>query len=824
MGKPPSFVFLIISLNCFISSLAWIDTNITIDKSALLVLKSFITSDPYDFLSTWSLSSSPCNWVGVSCNTRQGRVRSLNLGGMDLKGTLTPQLANLSFLVELDLSSNNFYGQIPRELARLRRLKLLNLSCNDFHGQVSTWIGDLSTLEHLNIRNNSFEGFIPLTLFNLSRLETLDWNNNLIEGTIPIEVGRLECLKILQLLGNKLLGIILQMISNLSSLELLSLSYNTLSGNVPSIWHQCKELADLVLGDNIFNRGVIPTDIGNLTNLQTLYLDNINLQGFIPKEIGNLVKLEVLDLGSNHLSGPITFNGMSLAYIFLEDNFFTGRVHFDHFFGENMSFIDMSSNLLQGELTSTICNASSLGVLNLSHNNFSGQIPRCIGSSTLAFYVLDLQSNSFYGSIPETFEVGNKLRTSNLNDNLLYGLLPQSLVHCNNLEVLDLGRNGIHDTFPHWVQNLKELQVLVLRENKLHGFIPNLNSKSNYAFTKLRVFDISNNKLSGPLPETYFKNFDAMKNREGEISLEYMGYNQSSNFGKYHDSIEVTLKGHDIHMEKVLTIFICIDISDNMFEGEIPISIGQLRALKGLNFSNNRLIGVIPNSIGNLRNLEWLDLSSNKLIGKIPIELINLNFLSILNLSRNQLEGCIPRGQQFETFTSDSFEGNKQLYGFQLMIPCNSNRERQPPLQSSSFEDRFEFGWKPILLGYVCGAFLGSTMFWIVIFTGKPQRLASLVDDPLKKRRRRPSFWSHLSAALSVIVSLNFLASRCFSASRLARTVALLLDASHFSPKFWLVFFFMLGIETAFSEIVIWVQTVAYNLSDSGFIDVVSSY
>ncbi|XP_054778383.1 putative leucine-rich repeat receptor-like serine/threonine-protein kinase At2g24130 [Prosopis cineraria] len=205
MKKSPSCVFLSFSLHCFISSSAWIDMNITIDKSALLSLKSLTTSDPYDSLSTWSLSSSPCNWVGVTCNTHHGRIRSLNLGGMDLKGTISPQLGNISFLVELDLSSNSFYGQIPRELVRLRRLKLLNLSYNDFHGQVPALIGDLSILEYLNIRNNSFDGFIPLSLFNLSRLEVFDWSFNKLSGIIP------------------------QTISNLSLLELLNMSHNTLA-------------------------------------------------------------------------------------------------------------------------------------------------------------------------------------------------------------------------------------------------------------------------------------------------------------------------------------------------------------------------------------------------------------------------------------------------------------------------------------------------------------------------------------------------------------------------------------------------------------------
>ncbi|KAF7841430.1 LRR receptor-like serine/threonine-protein kinase EFR [Senna tora] len=209
----------------FFINLACSKTSITTDKYALLSFKSSITFDPDDFLSNWSVSSSPCDWVGVTCNLRHRRVHSLNLVDLNLSGTISPHLGNLSFLVELDLSYNNFHGHLSKELVQLRRFKLLNLSSNQFDGEIPMWIGDLNVLQHLVLWFNNFSGIIPLSVSNLSKLETLDCTSDFVEGTIPLEIGTLTNLKILELGDNKLIGIISNVISNLSSLEQLILAY-----------------------------------------------------------------------------------------------------------------------------------------------------------------------------------------------------------------------------------------------------------------------------------------------------------------------------------------------------------------------------------------------------------------------------------------------------------------------------------------------------------------------------------------------------------------------------------------------------------------------
>lgn len=65
----------------------------------------------------------------------------------------------------------------------------------------------------------------------------------------------------------------------LPKLQVLYLGFNRFTGKMPSVWHLCKELTDLDLSKNMFSRGSIPRDIGNLTTLASIYLDEDNLEG-----------------------------------------------------------------------------------------------------------------------------------------------------------------------------------------------------------------------------------------------------------------------------------------------------------------------------------------------------------------------------------------------------------------------------------------------------------------------------------------------------------------------------------------------------------------
>ncbi|KAM2468272.1 hypothetical protein FF1_009962 [Malus domestica] len=170
----------------------------------------------------------------------------------------------------------------------------------------------------------------------------------------------------------------------------------------------------------------------------------------------------------------------------------------------------------------------------------------------------------------------------------------------------------------------------------------------------------------------------------------------------YQDAVTVTNKGLEMELVKTLTVFTSIDISCNSFNGSIPEEVGKLISLYALNLSSNALTGAIPSSVGNLHHLESIDLSDNKLSGTIPSELSTLNFLSFLDLSSNQLVGKIPTGTQIQSFSADSFAGNKGLYG-----PPLSLGDIEDGLQRSSptLEGKHRIDWD--LIGAEVGFIVG---------------------------------------------------------------------------------------------------------------------
>ena len=89
-----------------------------------------------------------------------------------------------------------------------------------------------------------------------------------------------------------------------------------------------------------------------------------------------------------------------------------------------------------------------------------------------------------------------------------------------------------------------------------------------------------------------------------------------------------------------------LDLSGNSIEGKVPGLFRKLDNLKVVNLANNDLNGNIPGAINKLQNLEELNLNNNNLKGHLPVGISELSKLKILALANNDLEGTIPMGME----------------------------------------------------------------------------------------------------------------------------------------------------------------------------------
>ncbi|XP_019161183.1 PREDICTED: receptor-like protein 12 [Ipomoea nil] len=697
-----------------------------------------------------------------------GHLRNLSrieLSNCKFTGSIPSTMANLTGLAYVDFSNNNFTGPFP-SFHMSKKLTYIDLSHNALTGPLSfSHFKGLSQLKYVNLGSNLLSGQIPPYMFSLPSLQSLYLNENLFEDQVNEFANTFASqLDTLDLSSNRLNGSIPKSVFKLPKLTVLSLSSNFFSGKMQ--FNDIEKLSDLSVLDLSYNNVTVDTtnsnesmfssplrvlnlascklekfpDLRSQSKMVRLDLSDNQIKGRIPNwiwQVGNggltllnlsynlLENLEepyrintsltVIDLHSNRLQGNLPIPPAFSIYVDYSDNNFSSVI--PHEIGNSLAvalFISFSNNTLEGKIPNSFCNSSWLQVLDLSQNLLSGKIPSCLMNSS-SIFILNLRRNNLDGTIPDEFPDSSALKTLDLSRNILVGRMPGSLVKCKSLEVLNVGNNKIVDKFPCFLRSSSTLRVLVLHFNQFFGELhcPTV----NLSWPNLQIIDISSNNFTGKLDSGYFLNWTGMIANEDSFPPNENHIGFASQFYDFHyqDAVTVTLKGLEVELVKILTIFTSIDFSGNKFHGDIPGSIGTLSSLLLLNLSHNALTGKIPKQFGNLALLESLDLSANQLSGEIPMQLSKLTFLSSLNLSVNKFFGEIPTGNQFQTFSEDSFEDNPGLCGFPLNRTCKPSVPNPHSLGSSvDSGPKTEVRWEFVTasLGFVMGL---SAVLWLLL-------------------------------------------------------------------------------------------------------------
>ena len=249
-------------------------------------------------------------------------------------------------------------------------------------------------------------------------------------------------------------------------------------------------------------RGVIPLEIGNLTNLKWLYLNGNQIRSAIPNTITQLTNLEDLWLGENQLGGSIPEdigNMTSLQYLALDHNDIAGRLPDSMTSLSNLRYLNLRNNDLAGAIPDNLGDMKSLEVLDLSRNRLTQYLPDSIGRLS-NLRELRISSNRLSSTIPGALGNLTKLETLNISDNKLSGHLPSTLGNLINLKFLYLTNNRISGTIPDEYSNMASLIDLQIPYNQLIGQFPAWLTE----LEDLRTLSISGNPLAGCIPPELF--------------------------------------------------------------------------------------------------------------------------------------------------------------------------------------------------------------------------------------------------------------------------------------------------------------------------------
>ncbi|GMP71283.1 hypothetical protein CsSME_00029758 [Camellia sinensis var. sinensis] len=273
--------------------------------------------------------------------------------------------------------------------------------------------------------------------------------------------------------------------------------------------------------------------------------------------------LEVLSLRTNQLSGklPQCWNVSQPLWV-----------------------VDVANNNLSGIIPSSMGVISFLNILMLNNNNLEGEIPSSLQNCSLLS--IDLGGNRLFGKLPSWIgETITKVLMLQLQSNSFSGIIPQQWCNLPYLHILDLVNNNISGVIPNCLHNL----TAMVYDNDSISY-SNFRHNHRYIYVERTTLVAKGRELEYDNILQYVNIIDLSRNNlMGEIPKDITS----------------------------LTALGTLNLSWNQLTGSIPKKIGNIRSLETLDVSNNNLSGSIPQSISSLTFWSHLNLSHNNFSGRI---------------------------------------------------------------------------------------------------------------------------------------------------------------------------------------------------------------
>ncbi|XP_052298176.1 receptor-like protein 13 isoform X7 [Citrus sinensis] len=453
-------------------------------------------------------------------------------------------------------------------------------------------------------------------------------------------------------------------------LESLDLRDNDIAGCVENEGlerlSRLSNLKMLNLVGNLFNNSIL-SSLARLSSLTSLDLSANRLKGSIDiKELDSLRDLEKLNIGRNMIDKFVVSKGPKRL----------SRLN-------NLKVFDLSGNLFNNSILSSLARLSSLRSLLLYDNRLEGSIDVKEFDSLSNLEELDMSYNEIDNfEVPQGYKGLRRLKSLDLSEVEIRdgSKLLQSMGSFPSLNTLDLSYNNFTDiaTATQELHNFTNLEYLTLDESSLH--ISLLQSIASL-FPSLKNLSISHCEVNGVLRGQGFPHFKSLEHFDMDDAPTALNTNFLQIIGVSMPSLKY------------------LSLSDSTLGTNSSMILDQglcsLVHLQELRMADNDLRGCLPWCLANMTSLRILDVSFNQLTGSISSSpLVHLTSIEQLTLSDNHFQIPISLEPLFnhsrlKIFYADNNELNAEITESHSLTAPNFQLSRLS--LSSSYGDSFIF-------------------------------------------------------------------------------------------------------------------------------------